>query len=309
MRLCGLSIVHTRKNDTKRPQRRPPAPSISLQHSTTPSTHRPRPPIPPHNPRPLHTHAVHSRPSLLRPLPPKAPKSCGFRRLCGFPPGSRAFKSESSLNRSERSPLPPSPSSFKATAFGSFRASTSCILSANVSTGMEVVRGRKALAAGPCRAFFSPPRRLLSLHFHLLLLALAILFCSHNVVARRPYPSFVSSSLSNKSLLKHRFTLRPLCFVKTRISSSPLPKLPLTSSFPLFAATDQNKKESPAEKNTGNGPGELRKLLTNDTKEKPLLVYLTLISIALLALGRPPPFLPSSLHVCLSPFFRFKFQH
>ncbi|EWM21035.1 hypothetical protein Naga_100422g1 [Nannochloropsis gaditana] len=150
---------------------------------------------------------------------------------------------------------------------------------------MEVVRGREALDAGPCRAFFSPPRRLLSLHFHLLLLALAILFCSHNVVARRPCPSFISSSLSNKSLLKHRFTLRPLCFVKTRISSSPLPKLPLTSSFPLFAATDQNKKESPAEKNTGNEAGELRKLLTNDTKEKPLLVYLTLISIALLALG------------------------
>ncbi|TFJ82254.1 hypothetical protein NSK_006374 [Nannochloropsis salina CCMP1776] len=57
------------------------------------------------------------------------------------------------------------------------------------------------------------------------------------------------------------------------------------SSFPLFAATDQNEKESPAEKNTGNETGELRKLLTNDTKEKPLLVYLTLISIALLALG------------------------
>jgi hypothetical protein len=85
--------------------------------------------------------------------------------------------------------------------------------------------------------------------------------------------------------------------------------LPLLSSFPLFAATDQNEKESPAEKNTGNETGELRKLLTNDTKEKPLLVYLTLISIALLALGRPPPFLPSSLRVCLSPFFSFKFQH
>lgn len=278
--------------------------TATLHHAIHPST------------SPTHTTAQSKTASHPRrtfspvPFTPPAPQSAQlmwFPAPVWLPSKLAGLQAESYLNRSERSPLPPPPSSFKATAFGSFRASTSCISSANVSTGMEVVRGREALDAGPCRAFFSPPRRLLSLHFHLLLLALAILFCSHNVVARRPCPSFISSSLSNKSLLKHRFTLRPLCFVKTRISSSPLPKLPLTSSFPLFAATDQNKKESPAEKNTGNEAGELRKLLTNDTKEKPLLVYLTLISIALLALGRPPPLLPSSLRVCLSPFFRFKF--